>query len=575
MKYTVKNTDGFAVSIQEEMLDKEISILHIFADTNLEKLKLQLSVIWQIPDIGIHATWSPINYKNKEVVPNWGGFEKSCAMSSAPIFSNVSYDDQNKQTIACSDVKNTVNIRTGVIEESGNLECRVDISVDYPVSNYESDIRIDSRYIPFYKAIDDVRVWWEDSVGYVPASISKYSYMPVYSTWYSFHQNLVVDDILEECKKFAELGCKTVIVDDGWQTDNTERGYDYCGDWIPVHSKIPDMKSFVDKVHNIGMKFVLWYSVPYVGIYSDAYANFKEKMLCQREESNGKTYIVDPRYPEIRQYLIGLYKKAVLDWGLDGFKLDFIDAFKQSDVFKKGMDYISVYDAVERLLNDVTKELKELKPDILIEFRQSYVGPLMRTFGNMIRSFDCPNDSWSNCMNTLSLRMTSGKTAVHSDMIMFNNEEPADMAAFQLTRTLFSVPQISIRKDVITNKQGDMLRRYLKLWSTYKNTILFGEMLYKGYANNYLYVSARDKKTQVGAVYSGRIAYIEQLTDEIIIFNSSMDQNMLIDVHSEGEYNCVVFDCLGNQVENIDIILKNMVLIQNVPVNGTVILNKV
>lgn len=69
--------------------------------------------------------------------------------------------------------------------------------------------------------------------------------------------------------------------------------------------------------------------------------------------------------------------------------------FRQSVEFKAGMDTISVYDAIDRLMKDALAALRKLKPDILIEFRQNYIGPLMRTYGNMLRSTDCPNDSYS------------------------------------------------------------------------------------------------------------------------------------------------------------------------------------
>lgn len=574
MKYNIKNTKEFEVSMTEVELQKDVCVLHVIAVTKESAKKLKLEIGWQIPNIGIHATWSPGNYKNKEIVPDWGSFETSCAMSLAPVFADVSYDDHNKQTIACSDGKNRVQMHTGVIEESGYLDCVVMIDVDYAVSRYEVDIRIDSRDLPFYEVIDDVRKWWEGYDGYHPATVPASAYMPVYSTWYSFHQEIDISAILNECKHFAGLGCKTVIIDDGWQTDNTARGYDYCGDWRPTNAKIPNMRDFVDAVHETGMKLMLWYSVPYVGAYSEAYAQFKDKMLCKRDDAC-ETYVVDPRYPEVRYYLIEMYKQAVLDWGLDGFKLDFVDAFIQSDEVKEGMDYVSVYDAVDRLLKDVIRTLQALKPDILIEFRQSYMGPVMRTFGNMIRSYDCPNDSWSNGMNTLALRMTSGETAVHSDMVMWNYDESAEMAAFQLTRTLFSVPQISVRYQRLTKEQMDMVKHYLGLWTKYRETLLLGKMLYKGYANNYPYVSARDEVVQVGAVYAGKIAYIEVPTKEIVLFNASMENQIILDVKSAGSYLCNIYDCCGHQMRSETLYLNNMTIVDDVPVNGTLILKRI
>ena len=69
----------------------------------------------------------------------------------------------------------------------------------------------------------------------------------------------------------APLGFSSVIVDDGWQMEDSARSYAYCGDWEPAPEKIPDMKKHVENVHKLGMKYFLWYSVPYVGKYSRAY----------------------------------------------------------------------------------------------------------------------------------------------------------------------------------------------------------------------------------------------------------------------------------------------------------------
>ena len=53
----------------------------------------------------------------------------------------------------------------------------------------------------------------------------------------------------------------------------------------------------------------------------------------------------------------------------------------------------------------------------MIEFRQSYIGPAIRKYGNIFRAGDCPADILSNRIHTIDLRLTSGSTAVHSDML--------------------------------------------------------------------------------------------------------------------------------------------------------------
>ncbi len=565
--YNLTANNGFKASYTEEKLSDGITLIRLSAK-NDKPDKLELRLEWKTPDIGVNVCYSPMGYTRRHIRPDWGGYVSSCAMSSAPVYSNIGYDDTNRMTLGCSDAKNRVSFRSSVVEETAELVNTVQINVDCAVSDYYAELRIDTRPLPFYKCVEEVSKWWETFDGYEPAEVPETARSPLYSAWYSFHQQIDIPKIVEECRFFAELGCKSIIVDDGWQTDDNSRGYAYCGDWEPTPVKVPDMKAFVDAVHETGMKFVLWYSVPFVGRYSRAYERFKDKFL---EGEWNNTFTLDPRYPEVREYLIGLYRQAVLDWGLDGFKLDFIDSFRQSTTVKDGMDYVSVYDAVDRLMKDVMSELKKLNPDILIEFRQSYMGPLMRSFGNMIRSADCPNDSFSNRLNTLSLRMTSGNTAVHSDMVMWNYDEPVEEAAYQLTNVLFSVPQISVLHDRMPESHAKMVKSYLTFWEKYREVLLDGEMLYKNYAADFVYVSSRKGETQVGAVYSGRIAYIEQPTDEIVLVNASPEREVIIDSAPAGKYSYTVCDCMGEEVGRGECELGSLVMIP-APVNGRVTL---
>ena len=67
----------------------------------------------------------------------------------------------------------------------------------------------------------------------------------------------------------------------------------------------------------------------------------------------------------------------------------------------------------------------------MIEFRQPYIGPLMRKYGNIFRAGDCPNSALENRVRTTDLHILSGTTAVHSDMIMWHYEDQVEIAAFQ------------------------------------------------------------------------------------------------------------------------------------------------
>ena len=239
-----------------------------------------------------------------------------------------------------------------------------------------------------------------------------------------------------------------------------------------------DMAELVEELHKIDMKVMLWYSVPFMGIHSKKFQEFKTMLL---DESGDKEtfFSLDPRYKKVRDYLCGIYKKAVTEWKLDGLKLDFIDSFvlkgKSLD-FDERRDYQSLEDAIHALMSETKEKLTKLKSDVLIEFRQSYVGPSIRKYGNMLRVGDCPGDVLTNRSQAINLRFTSGETAVHSDMIMWNKNDSVENAAEQFINVIYSVPQISMLIDELPEDHIKMLKFYIDFWNENRNVLLVGKL---------------------------------------------------------------------------------------------------
>ncbi|MGL5749671.1 MAG: glycoside hydrolase family 36 protein [Paraclostridium sp.] len=289
---------------------------------------------------------------------------------------------------------------------------------------------MDENNVPYYRSLYEVQKWWEVECNIGHTDVFKDAKKPMYSLWYSYHQELKDELIEKECIAAKKLGFKTVIVDDGWQTDDTNRGYSFCGDWKIAKLKIKDMKAHVKAVHDIGMKYMLWYSIPYIGKNSNVWNEFKDKLITFSEGQSAG--ILDIRYKEVREYLKRIYINAVKEWNLDGLKLDFIDEFymrSETPSANENMDYKCLQDALDCLLSETISELKKINPEILIEFRQRYIGPNIRKYGNILRVGDCPNSGISNSVGIVDLRLLSGDTAVHSDMVMWNKIEKSEIAS--------------------------------------------------------------------------------------------------------------------------------------------------
>jgi alpha-galactosidase len=336
----------------------------------------------------------------------------------------------------------------------------------------------------------------------------------------------------------------TVIIDDGWQTDDNNRGYEYCGDWELATGKIPDMKKLVDDLHAIGMKVIVWYSVPFVGIHSKIHDRFLGMYVCHAA-AEGRVKCLDPRYKEVRDYLVSVYKKAITEWGLDGLKLDFIDSFNLSSVaplLDPRRDTVSLEDGVEKLLLEVTRELRALNPEIMIEFRQNYIGPTIRKYGNLLRVGDCPNDAIRNKMGIVDLRMISGGSAVHSDMLMWHKEEPVENAALQLLSTIYGVPQISIRLAEAPEEHRAVIKTFLDFWRANRETLLSGDLRVETPDGSYSLVASRKDGREVAVRYMN-VPFTVEKGIETTLFNADADERVVIFGADGAEYK--VTDCLG------------------------------
>lgn len=566
--------EGFRGSISTSTLESGVELVRLRIEADEAGRPPVFRVSWSHPLVSVHGFWSSGAGYDKGLGVDWGKGFYSKATSGAPVGCLYDLQGRNRLTFAFSDALNPVTFHTGVHEESAEVNCWIRLFEEplAPLKVYEATLRLDVRDIPYYDALSGVSRWWAGLPGYEPAGVPETARLPMYSTWYSFHQDLDPGRVEEQCRLAKEIGCEAVIVDDGWQTTSNERGYAYTGDWEPAHEKVPDMRAHVDRVHALGMRFLLWYSVPFVGVHSRAWERFQGMLLERIERLDAG--VLDPRFPEVREFLIGTYETALRDWDLDGFKLDFVDSFGASGEIGGGRDYDGVPEAVDRLLEDAIARLRRIKPDVMVEFRQSYVGPLMRKYGNMFRAMDCPNDAVENRMHTLDIRLLAGNTATHSDMLMWHPEDPVHSAALQLVNVLFSVPQISVLLDRIPPEHLEMLRFWLSFWREHRDVFLDGAIEPRHPEAIYPVVISRTDKKLAAAAYGNVVVPIGgDLPPTLLIVNGTLEDGIVLELAGDaGTRDIEVRDCVGHVTRTDSIVLEAGLHQIDIPAAGVAIL---
>lgn len=523
----------FSASVETEGGKEIVSIV---MDALQPCAPARFNVYFTFPQKGVFNTWTSDVSCGTHLDPFWGGSNNSSALAfRMPLYEYFDDNNTNCLTIACSESFRRVEAALGVMEEGCDIcsELRFFREAEAPMSHYETKIMLDGRRVFWGKTIQDGVKWMMEEKGLQALEAPEAAFEPLYSTWYQFHQNVTDKAVAEECKLAAELGMKTVILDDGWQTEDGNRGYAFCGDWKPTPKKFPDMASHVAAVQKLGMKYMIWYSVPYVGFNSEAYAKFEGKYLYT-EHGMGCS-VLDPRFPEVREHLVNLYVNALKDWNLDGFKLDFIDSFglRGEDPAVKenyaGRDIMNVNEAVNVLMKEVSSALKAIKPDILLEFRQQYIGPAIRQYGNMFRAADCPGNAKDNRMRIASLRLTSGTTAVHSDMIEWNLKETPENVGRAIINAIFGVIQYSAMLRDIPQEHLEVMQKWIAFADEHRETLLQSEFHPHHPELGYPVIEAESDTERIVAVYQDNVV-VESAPrgKRLYILNASDSERIVI-----------------------------------------------
>lgn len=544
---------GAVVDIMPESSKNGIDIYRVSIRFAEKKMPPKVKISWEEDMVGILHVWHPLCGTGHSM-HQWFGptVSNSCFHFGAPMLCTIGDCGVNSSTVAVSDAETPICIDFCI--KDLDQKFKVGYSVTFfkdpsdEIQTYEALIRIDGRSLPFYETVKSVYPWWK-SLGYVIPEIPKAAEDPLYSSWYNFHQAPKDTALIEDLRIAADLGFRTVILDDGWQFHGPSSGdYSMCGEWQVADDKFSDFKAFTDEVHRLGMKLMVWFAVPFIGVDSPLFERFEGKYVyVQRGIMNEGT--LDPRYPEVREFIIGNYKRFLTEYGIDGFKFDFIDSFggwgDEPKYDPEKMDCETVSGAVNLLMTEIVEELGAIKPDLLYEYRQNYVGPAINRFGNMLRVGDCAYESHTNRVGTVDLRLLNYPVAVHSDMLYWAKGESLKLCARQLLNILFSVPQISVILGESTEEQKKLVKDYLDYWMENRDIILHGDFKAIYPEQNYTVISSETENKRI-SVHHGDIPYVFDGKSCDLFHNGDVD-GVIVENSTDSTVSVEIYELFGKE----------------------------
>lgn len=431
--------------------------------------------------------WHPEAGEYRTLPPDWAARTSTSLVCGAPVGCLYDAAGESLFSWALDELVDELEIRYGVSEEHKTFALELRARA-LPTERRLRLMTSTSRAL-VAEAIGTLAAWLTEGLETPALPVPAVARRPVYSTWYTFTQDLDQAGVEAEIALGTRLGLGSVFVDDGWQRLAFGRGYSGCGDWVPDTDKFPDLAGFSATVQEHGAGVVLWIAPLLLGPDSAVFSSLQE--CAPQWVDHLRCYVLDPRHRQVREHLAATCVRLVVDYDLAGLKIDFLDDAMVYRGTPSTGDLDDVGQAMQALLALIRAELAAVgRSDLAIEFRQPYVSPAIAAYGQILRAADCPGDAVVNRRRTVDSRLLAVGQVVHGDMLMWGPTGGAEAVAQQLYGCWFSVPQISMKLAELSTEQTEALAGLLDLWQQLAPVTLDGSLSVQGTERCYDLVEA-------------------------------------------------------------------------------------
>ena len=490
---------------------------------------------------------------------------ESQACGQVPVEAWVSQADRNRLTLACSDPSYPLMLDAYEQEFGGSRLWTVATFFSrggVPVKEYSAVLRFDFRDVPYWETVAGACDWIAAFPGNASPAVPDIAYEPLWNSWYGYHTGYSAEDMEREGRIAADLGIRTMMYDMGWDREGTTNSQDFaqCGDWLPDPKGFPDMKAHVDRMHAMGLKCILWCGFPLMGLKANNLEKFTPWLLTHRPEAGWKKtcHVLDPRFPQVRRFATDTLVKGVTEWGADGWKIDFVQLFRDRPddrVPKSGMngrDFRWVADGARVLQDDFAAALRSVRPDVMVEFMFPYGGILGQKACTQVRAADCPADSGWNRSQTARLRLLCGnRAAVHSDMLTWSPEEAPEACALQMISVLHAVIQYGMRLTALTPDQRKVIAHWISFARAHRETLVKGAFRPHGPLHAYPLLEMESGAERIFTVHQQGLCASVAADKPVWVVNGTDAAGLVVDCAAP----CTarLYDTFGLEIENVSL----------------------
>lgn len=429
-----------------------------------------------VPAIDMHGFyWAPPSPDELARLPFWTFTKRSGAQSGVPYLSLFHRDGTNRFALGFLDQVTETTLRANLSELTSafTFVWRKPLPVAArTVERWTERLFVSRSTQPWPEVL---RTYGElvDHASPPSLTVPPFAFDPVFCTWTAVHHAVDARWALETARQAAELGFGTWLTDDGWYTDGGRFGdYRYAGDWQPSKKKFPNLREHVAAVQAFGLRYVLWVAPFLVGYASRAAASMNGRLERPTETLYAKNLPVGD--PATAERVGGTLERLVRDYGLDGLKVDFIDAIPLTAAGARGRFDGSVGAAVIGTLAAAVDRVAGTRPEVLIEVRNTYANLASRRWANLYRASDVPLNFAANRWQVTMLRLLVPDRAVHLDPGLWHPGDTEVNVGVHLINLIASVPMVSVDLARYPSWHRALIRHWMGFYRRHREAIIHG-----------------------------------------------------------------------------------------------------
>jgi alpha-galactosidase len=459
----------------------------------------RLTLRCTVPITGLQGYWHP-GMSRPAAQIQWHIAFASAAQRNVPYLAFFGQDQTNRATLALTCVHEDVEITANVNQQAAVYEIAMTVAV-----------RAETE--PFAVLASDQPVPWtaltapyRQVLGTAAPAFPPAAFLPVYCTWYAVHAALDMDYLETSATQAAALGFGTFIVDDGWCFDERKRvtpetlrnWYCHIGDWAVAERKLPGFKEHIARAQRRGLRYLLWIAPFFAGEESRAMHRLQEEHASLLTPPHEGQCVVDPRETAFLDRTQAALLACLEHLGLDGFKIDFLDAVPPSVTTPRSHETLA-------FIQRFTSAVRARRPEALIEFRQSYATPQMMPYATQFRAGDVPFDYLGNVHRVALIRLLMGDgVPIHADPVFFHPGESEVNVSRHMIAALAGVPMVSVDLAALTPLQTRIIQHWLGFYRDHLEIFSQGHWSIEYRFDHLEALTVTHRRERIGILLDGR-----------------------------------------------------------------------